>query len=368
MKGNILICPLEWGLGHAARMIPVARELQKMNFNIFIGSGEQHLSLFRTELPGLNYIDFGGFKPAYSRHLPQHIAMFFKIPLLLYHIIIEHRRLKNIIRDYKIDIIISDNRFGLWNSDITSVYVTHMPRIPFPKPFRFLEFTGVLLHRLVIKKYSFCFIPDLPGEENLSGRLSHGLKLPENVRFTGILSRFISVTATRGEPKDLSRHNTIILSGPEPQRTIIKQKLTGLLKDIEAVSVILEGKPGQNKDIVRSENIIYYNHLPSPEMKDMLIQSENIICRSGYTTIMDLVSLNCSALLIPTPGQTEQEYLAKYLSDKGWFSFIPQKKIKKGITLPLKHDIRASSEIVYKSKVLLKAALDELSDNHHKKR
>lgn len=354
-------------MGHAARMIPVARELQQLNYNVFIGSGEKHMSLFRTELPGLSYIDFKGFSPGYSRYLPQYAALFFKIPLLLYHIIREHYRLKNIIRDHEIDIVISDNRFGLWNRDITTVYVTHMPKIPFPKPFRFLEFAGVLLHRAIINRYTLCFIPDLPGEDNLTGRLSHGLKLPGNVRFTGILSRFISDLTPPGEIKDIIRHNTIILSGPEPQRTILKYELASLLKDSETVSIFLEGRPEEPRATARSGNIIFHNHLPAPEMKNLLIQSNSIICRSGYTTIMDLVSLNCSALLIPTPGQTEQEYLAEYLSGKGWFSSIPQKKIKKGIILPANEAIWPSSEIVSKSKVLLKAALDELSDNRHKK-
>ena len=189
-KYNILICPLEWGLGHAARMIPLARKLREMNNNIIIGSGEEHLALFRNEVPGLSYIKFTGFKPGYSSFLPQYLTLLLKTPLLLYHIIREHFRLKKIIREHSIDIVISDNRFGLWNRNITTVYITHMPLIPFPKSLRFLEFIGILLHRAVIKKYSLCFIPDLPGELNVSGRLSHRIKLPDNVRFTGILSRF----------------------------------------------------------------------------------------------------------------------------------------------------------------------------------
>ena len=135
---NILICPLEWGLGHAARMIPLARKLREMNNNIIIASGEEHLALFRTELPGLTYINFSGFRPGYSRYFPQYMTLLLKTPLLLYHIILEHFRLKKIIREHSIDIVISDNRFGLWNKEITTVYVTHMPLIPFPGPVRFL--------------------------------------------------------------------------------------------------------------------------------------------------------------------------------------------------------------------------------------
>jgi len=363
---NILICPLEWGLGHAARMIPLARRLQELNYNIIIGSGEEHLSLFLNEMPGLTYINFTGFKPGYSRYLPQYLALLLKTPLLLFHIILEHIRLKRIIREHAIDIVISDNRFGLWNRKVTTVYVTHMPLIPLPKPLRFLEFFGILLHRAIIKKYSSCFIPDLPGELNVSGRLSHGIRLPDNVRYIGILSRFITPEPSQHENPTKFQHNTVILSGPEPQREILKQKLAGLLKEQDTPTVILEGRPDKIREIVMSANIFYYNHLPASEMKEMIIGSESIITRSGYTTIMELISLNCSALLIPTPGQTEQEYLAEYLSKKGWFSTISQSEIEAGISLPSNIAIW-SVEIIEQSSLLLTEALKELLEKHHKK-
>jgi spore coat polysaccharide biosynthesis predicted glycosyltransferase SpsG len=363
---NILICPLEWGLGHAARMIPLARKLQELNNNIFIGSGEEHLSLFRTELPNLSYINFPGFKPVYSRYLPQYLFLLLKTPLLLYHIIREHLCLKMIIRKYKIDIVISDNRFGLWNRKVKTVYITHMPLIPLPKPLRFLEITGIYLHRAIIKKYSFCFIPDLPGELNVSGRLSHGIILPENVRYIGILSRFITSEQSYNEKFEDFKHNTVILSGPEPQRGMLKLKLAGIFKLQDPPTIMLEGKPGDIWETVSSDNITYYNHLPLFKMKEMISKSEKIIARSGYTTIMELISLNCSALLIPTPGQTEQEYLAEYLSGKGWFSTISQKEIKPGILFPA-NKAGWTGEIIEKSSILLTEALKELLKENHKK-
>jgi hypothetical protein len=363
---NILICPMEWGLGHAARMIPIAGKLLEMNNNIFIGSGEGHFSLFRNELTGLSYIKFTGFKPGYSRFLPQYIFLLLKTPLLLYHIIAEHFRLKKIIREHDIDIVISDNRFGLWNRKVTTVYVTHMPLIPLPEPLRFLEFFGVLLHRYIIKKYSFCFIPDLPGELNVSGRLSHGINLPDNVRFTGILSRFITPGLSPCETPIKFQHNTVILSGPEPQREILKQKLASLLKEHDTPTVILEGRPDKTREIVRSGSIFYYTHLPASEMKEMITGSDSIITRSGYTTIMELISLNCTALLIPTPGQTEQEYLADYLSGKEWFSAISQGKIKEGFSLPSTKAVW-TGEIIEQSNLLLKEAIKELLEKQHKK-
>lgn len=355
-KKNILICPLEWGLGHAARMIPVASMLRDMNNNVFIGAGEEHLALFRAELKGLNLINFPGFKPGYSRYFPQYLIMLLKSPFLLYHIISEHYKLKKIIAEYNIDIIVSDNRFGLWNKKIISVYVTHILCIPLPRLFRVLEIIGILLHRAIIKKYSLCFIPDLPGELNVSGRLSHGVKLPDNVRFIGILSRFTSQNAGTGGFN--FPHNTVILSGPEPQRGILKKMLADLLSEKEPPTVMLEGKPDK-EEITQRGSIISYSHLTSSHMSDMIKTSAAVISRSGYTTIMDLISLNCSALLVPTPGQTEQEYLAKLHSEKGWFSMVSQRKIKEGMQLP-STDSKWPREIIEMSRVLLDKEIREL--------
>jgi hypothetical protein len=339
-------------------MIPVARMLLERNYNVIIGSGKEHQAMFRNELPGLTYIDFPGFKPEYSRFLPQYISLLLRIPLLLYHIAAEHIQLKKIINENKIDIILSDNRFGLWNRRIKSVYVTHQIVIPFPRIFRFLEWTGILFHRYFIKKYSFCFIPDLPGDINLSGRLSHGFRLPENTRYIGLLSRFTGRSQSV-ENRFRFPHNTVILSGPEPQRGVLRQKLIEILSKREPPSVFLEGKPGDSVEMSKSENIISYNHLPANEMQEMIKGSTGIVTRSGYTSVMELISLNCSALLIPTTGQPEQEYLAEYLSGKGWFGTISQDRLNES-AIPASLEAQWPSYIFEESSELLDKALEEL--------
>jgi hypothetical protein len=357
---NILICPLEWGLGHAARMIPLAKELVGRGDNVFIGAGEEHLSLFRTEMPGLTYINFPGFRPGYSRYLPSWLMMFCKIPSLIYHSTREHSELKKIILDNAIDIVISDNRFGLWNKDVTTAYMTHQLRIPFPKPFGFTEIIGIMIHRAIIRKFNFCFIPDLPGEMNVSGRLSHGMKLPANARFIGLLSRF-SDTQPTTDGSSGYRHNTVILSGPEPQRSILKEKLEELLRKQEVPAIFLGGKPGTANEMIRTGNIIYYSHLGSAQMKETLITSDCIISRSGYTTIMELISLRCTALLIPTPGQTEQEYLAVHLEEKGWFGTVSQKNIETAVLTSSKSKFNGK-EMMEQSRKLFKEAIRALSE------
>ena len=259
------------------------------------------------------------------------------------------------------DIVISDNRFGLWNKKIKTVYITHQPLIPFPRFLSFLEFTGVYIHRHVIRKFTFCFIPDLPGDLNLTGRLSHGVKLPRNARFTGILSRFCSLSADNDSPSSKSVNITVILSGPEPQRSILEKKLTGILKKKDQSAVILGGRPDRQTGVINTGNIIRYDHLQRQAMKDLISGSGTIISRAGYTTIMELVSLGRSALLVPTPGQTEQEYLARYLEEKGWFTTLLQKDLNENISLPHNKSLD-TDEILVQSEALLDKALKELSE------
>lgn len=345
-------------------MIPLAAELMNRNCRVFIGAGEKHIALIKAELPGLTCIHFPGFSPSYSKHLPQYFAMLLKSPVLLFHIIREHRRLNKIIKDHGIDIVISDNRFGLWNRNVISVYVTHILRIPLPRPLKIFERIGVLLHRMVIKKYDYCMIPDLPGDLNLSGRLSHDLRLPENVRYAGLLSRFDKETVVTG--RFSFPHNAIVLSGPEPQRSIMKTKLINALHNCKTPAIVLEGKPEKEEEENRKGNIIFYSHLKAAEMREMLLTSDVIISRSGYTTIMDLVFLNRSGLLIPTPGQTEQEYLAEHLSAQGWFDTISQKKINGNIRL-LPHPPSWPGGLIEESKLLRDKFLDEMLEKNKEK-
>lgn len=358
---NILICPLEWGLGHASRVIPVARRLREMNHNVMIGAGESLKSFFAAELPEFPFIVFPGFKPRYSVFFPQYLAIALQFPVLVFHIVRERIILKKIVKKFNIQLLISDNRFGLWHKKITSVYITHMPLIPFPKFLKFLEGAGAFLHQLIISKYSWCLIPDLPGELNISGRLTHLKTLPSNSVFTGLLSRF-SGKIIPDQNHIKKEFNLILLSGPEPQKSILKRKLVRLLEVREQETIILTGNPEKTTSSVTAGKVTLYNHLPAHELEQLISSSKSIIARSGYSTIMDLIALNRSALLIPTPGQTEQEYLAKYLSEKGWFSMVTQKELKRPLYLP-GTEAKWSSEIISNSKNLLEKALIKILES-----
>jgi len=325
-------------------MIPLIRKLMLENHAIIFGGNRWQNELISNEIKGITCIFFPGFSIRYSSFLPQFVIILFYYPLFVYHSFREHFMLKKIINRHHPDIIISDSRIGLWNRKIKSVLVTHIIRVPFPRPFRMFENLMLPLSRAVIKRFTYCFIPDFPGEINLSGRLSHQIRLPENARYIGILSRFKGITRTKsskGATYDSSTGHTLtseedfkkdifctaIMSGPSPQKELLTSKIKDLLLKLNKNSVILAGNPSGGYAEHKEGNVRIINNLPNCEIASTIRRSEIIISRSGYTTVMELFSLGRSAILIPTPGQPEQEYLAEYLSEKKWFVRIKQKAL-----------------------------------------
>jgi len=196
---RILISPLNWGLGHAGRMIPFALELRKRGHEIIFGADGSIIHVIEKDLPGIKIIEIPGVRVRYSAALPQYISILLQVPRIVAASFREHAALKHHARELKPDIIISDNRFGFFHKDIFSVFVTHQIRILLPEWAKFAEPAAAWLNRKIIGNFDLCLVPDYPGNENLSGRLSHQLKLPDNVFYMGPLSRFSGASA--GEAK-----------------------------------------------------------------------------------------------------------------------------------------------------------------------
>ena len=361
VQKNILISPLSWGLGHAGRMIPVALKLRAQGHIVYIAGDKACLALFAVEAPEITPLFFPGFIMRYSVWLPGFLAVITKIPSIIFHSIRDHKKLKKLVKENEIDIVISDNRFGCWNRSIKSVYITHQLRIIFPSPFRFLEPVGIALHRLIINKYDNCLVPDLPGEINLSGDLSHNLGLSDNTKYIGLVSRFLLQSENEKSTVSKNPYDCIILSGPEPQKGILRQKLLNSLGKGDKNIIIFEGRPGLGDNNQVTGKILSINHAGTENMSEIIVHSERIVTRSGYTTIMELISLNCTALLIPTPGQTEQEYLAGYLEKKGWFTTSTQNK-SDFIIAPFNERQTFPQSLLTEGEKLLNNALKEISE------
>jgi UDP:flavonoid glycosyltransferase YjiC (YdhE family) len=313
---HILISPLDWGLGHAARCIPVISQLIEAGHKVTIAGYGRSLILLQKEFPLLESLELQGFSPSYSRTGIMALHLFLLLPRFILSILNEHHNLKQLISQYHFDIIISDNRYGLWNKKTRSILITHQVMIKTPGWLRFAEYPLYLVSRLLISRFDECWIPDNKEIPGLSGDLSHRYPLPENAKFIGTLTRFAESEKSPGKILNDSKIVAII-SGPEPQRSIFEELVTRQLSGLSDAAIIISGRPETVKSTIVNSNLTLWPHLTTTELNSVISSSSLVICRSGYSSIMDLQALGVKALFVPTPGQTEQMYLAELHQQAG---------------------------------------------------
>lgn len=287
--------------------------LEQLNYKVTIACDGARLSLLQKEFPHLNFLFLPGYNITYSNNKRLlSLKILLQSPKILQKIRAEKQWLRQIIEEKKIDAVISDNRYGLFSKKVPCIFITHQLQIQ--APFKWLEQLIQKINYSYINRFTECWVPDLEGNLNIAGALSHPIKLPSvRVKYLGVLSRMEYVSHT-----SIKNNWLILLSGPEPQRTILEKKIYSSLPFIRGKILFAKGKPGNTEAEQVVENCIIVNHLPGNEMQKAFEESEFIISRSGYTTVMELLSMQKKALLIPTPGQTEQEYLAGHLMQQGW--------------------------------------------------
>ena len=348
VKNTILIAPLDWGLGHATRCIPVIRELQRQNIRFIIGGSGARLTILKKYFPDAAYETLPELKVRYPSGSAMALKLFFQLPHLLTSVYLEHRELKKLIEKYGITHVISDNRYGLWNKKIKSAFICHQVKIISPKKLKFFEPFINFIHRKLIEKHTVLWVPDCNKSDRITLAFSTTEKLKIPITYTGMLSRFDN-TLTKHVPSIYE--NIALLSGPEPQRSILEKKLVDYFNRYELPSLIVRGLPGRNK---KSEGVVdYRDDITDSELTKILSSDTVLFCRSGYSTIMDLAKLgHCKVIFIPTPGQTEQEILGtvlqkKYnytvLSQSDWFNFIDAKE---GMPITDGHEAKALSQAI----------------------
>ncbi len=321
-KIRVLIAPLDWGLGHATRCIPLVREFQAQGCEVIIAAESANKALLATEFQDVKFIPLKGYRVGYARKrkfFPLKIIA--QIPRILSVIYYEQRWVKKVVKEYAINLIIADNRFGLYHRDIPCIYLTHQLLVRTGREWR--DKIAQKIHFSFIRKYMACWVPDFPGRENISGDLGHVQHPPPSLRYIGCLSRF-----EKKEGCEKKYDLLLLISGPEPQRTIFEELLLTQLKKFEGRALLVRGLPGNGASKLPgnmpSNRLAVHDHLSATELNNAILQTALVISRSGYTTIMDLVKLRQPAILVPTPGQTEQEYLAWHLMKEDLFYAVSQ--------------------------------------------
>ncbi|MCX6207345.1 MAG: glycosyltransferase [Bacteroidetes bacterium] len=319
---RVLIAPLDWGLGHATRCIPIIKAFQLLHYEVIIAADGPSAKLLTNEFPELRVVHLDGYHIQYAstaKGLPW--KLFLQIPKILSSIKKEHQWLDTFIQKEKIDLIISDNRYGVCTNKVPCVFITHQLLIK--TPYTFLEKFIQKINYHFINHFSACWVPDNAGEPNVAGVLSHPSALPKiPVHYLGILSR-MQVHKIEAIQFD----HCFLISGPEPQRTLLEKKIVEMLPLLAGKVVIVRGLPNAGNSIIVPSNTKVFDHLSTNELASVIYSSKLIICRSGYTTVMELIGMRKNALLIPTPMQTEQEYLATKLVSENRFQMVSQDEL-----------------------------------------
>jgi uncharacterized protein (TIGR00661 family) len=308
-KIRVLIAPLDWGLGHTTRCIPIIYELLKNDVDVIIAGNENQQVLLKQEFPHCTYIYLEGYNVQYAASARKlFFKMLMQIPRILSAMSKEHKWLKKAIKDYQIDAVISDNRYGLHYSGVPCVFITHQLLIKNP--------LGSLAEKLLqkinynqINRFHQCWIPDFDDHPNLAGDLSHPQKMPKiPAYYIGPLTRMKKLETIIDK-----NHLLIILSGPEPQRSVFENLIFEQIISFPGTATIVRGLPSGMELPKTADHINIYNHLDRYHLNKEMCKAAFVLCRSGYSSVMDIHAVGVKSVLIPTPGQTEQEYLADYL-------------------------------------------------------
>ncbi len=315
MKKKILVAPLNWGLGHATRCIPIVNALIDNDFEPIIATDGEALTLLKKEFPALTCLELPGYNIKYSKkgYLLK-LKLLKDSPKVINAIKAERRATKQIIETHKITGIISDNRLGVHSKLVPSVFMTHQLQVLSGST----TWLSTKMHQNIMKHFDVCWIPDTGGSPNLSGKLSH-VRIPNiTVKYIGPLSRFQKLDC------EICYDIMVLLSGPEPQRSILEAKLLMEFKNYDGPVLFVKGVVENERQVEQLGKMTIYNYLSGSDLEKALNESNLIVSRSGYTTIMDLAKLGKKAFFIPTPGQFEQEYLASRLKEHNLVPYCKQ--------------------------------------------
>lgn len=293
--------------------MPLIKSLEGKGHKVILGSAGRALDFFREEFPATASVELPAYNIVYKTKSAG-LSIALQAPSILQTIHEESNWLSRYLTTNKVHGIISDNRFGLHTDACPVAFICHQLNPKFPWLGRSLARSAFVKH---LKPFDTIWIPDQP--DGISGSLSDSSSVNARTSYIGIQSRF---TPPEADARPKYRWLAIV-SGPEKHRTKFEEKLIGLLGDIDEPTLVLCGLPGNIRD-EHVDNVHILSHASDRHFNDLISQSQNIIARAGYSTIMDLTCLGRTACLVPTPGQSEQHYLASYCKEQGWFSSCNQ--------------------------------------------
>ena len=346
-KPLLLFSCLDWGLGHTTRSVPLIKEFLILGCDLIVACNSIQKAILQPEFPQVMFVELRGYNLKYGK---TGTLTRFKILLQLRKILIaikfEKRWVESFLAQNNVKALISDNRYGFYHAKLPSIIITHQLGIRSGFGRLADKVSQNFIYKL-IGQFTACWVPDHKKDNILAGILSHPALLPAlPVQYIGPLSRFNACNAPPEKKFDL----LIIISGPEPQRSILEKLMLEQSAGISSKKIaMVRGLPEENT-ILNASSISVFNHFDALRLNELICASDLVVCRPGYTTIMDMMKLKKKMIVIPTPGQPEQEYLAKYLSEKGYVLQFTQDEFN------LQHALRKAANFTFNQ---IDASMDE---------
>jgi len=315
---SALVCALDWGLGHVARTTPLVRSLLATGAKVTLASNGRSAAWWRSEFPDLEVRDLPDYGVTYRNGWMLVPGLLASLPRIARAIRQESTLVKNWQAVDGFDLVLSDNRYGCRAAGTKSVLLTHQLRLAAPGRLERLEPLGEIAMSRMVRRFDEIWIPDNADEICLSGKLGHPARADSfpKIRHIGPLSRFAGIpSAAWVEAWD----TVALVSGPEPARTAFESKIRQILSRRPGRHLLVCGRPDlpEAPSELPGSGLVMVPHLATPDLARALTGAQEIICRGGYSTVMDLAALGIldeRCLFVPTPGQTEQEYLARHLA------------------------------------------------------
>lgn len=315
---KVCISPLDWGLGHATRCIPLIEAFNALGFKVYIATSGPQETILKQAVPYATFLTLAGYQVRYAKNrYVLFLVLLWQLPKIIFHVWHEYNWLKKVQQEYQFDLVVSDNRFGFFHKKIPAVFITHQLYLQTP-----FVWTSCLYQKLLygwLKNYNSCWIPDTQAAPGLSGILAHPTKMPTTpFWYMGILSRLECFAKDKKETIENEIEFLGIVSGPEPQRSTFEKQLWEQGNALGKKFVMVAGLP--NNELYNKIGAFgeCYHHLNSEALAKKIKSAQYIICRGGYTSLMELIEFQKKLILVPTPGQTEQQYLAAHWSKHHW--------------------------------------------------
>lgn len=313
---KIILSALDWGLGHTTRIIPVARELALRNVHIVLAGTRKQLQVWSEDLPGHSQIELPGYGVRYGKRLPASWHVLRQFPRLLSVIKTEHKLISQAVAELGIQAIISDNRYGVYAPKIPCVMVMHQFVPPISGPGRLLQPILWKGHQAFLQPFQEIWVPDHQQQSSLAQSMRFP-SIDKPVRYLGWTSRLSGIVPQAPDflPPDMPAPDLLcLLSGPEPQRSLLEEVILNQLPIPGKTCWVVQGLPGHNRLPRSIPGGVLIPYLDAPALKFWLPKAHTVLSRSGYSTLMDLASLGIRHIvLVPTPGQPEQIQLATML-------------------------------------------------------